>query len=72
MGMTAKAQPMDHDQEEEARFLREKATQLRNLARKCRFPPRHELFHIADEFEHFAGDLERERRLSFRAYSRSE
>ncbi|MGH2448406.1 MAG: hypothetical protein ACRDFS_07370 [Chloroflexota bacterium] len=57
----------DHDHEE-VRFLKEKAMQLRTLARKLRFPPNHELFVIADDFEHYAGDLEHERqRFRFHA-----
>lgn len=53
---------VNREEEEQVRFLREKATQLRKLAAKHRFPPDHELFEIADDFEQFAHDLERRER----------
>ncbi len=49
------------DDIDEIRFLREKATKLRALARKDKLPLDNELIQIAQDFERLASDLERRR-----------
>jgi hypothetical protein len=49
------------DDIDEIRFLREKATKLRALARKDKPPLDNELIQIAQDFERLASDLERRR-----------